>query len=526
MRAKPLVIVEASGKRDALRRALSGIGLHADVVATVGHIASNPNELRPISLDESLRETAYALRADRASVASSLREAISASSEVFIATDADQEGDVIASDISRLFADALKDRPVCRVRLRAIADSELRASFSPERRVSLDRVSDQKGAARRIVDRAIGATYSRAAEQIAVGRVQSSLLSALSKHKAELGRFALSVKLKGPDGPEVLWASVPVTSLSDCERLERAQAALDEGHAQIVSVDPYEAPASRPWGFEDVLLEASRRLKIGVSDAEKALQAAYEKGRVSYPRVRANAYSAEAVKVGQSLAELSRTSFNPNLLPTRPVYDDADGFAHESLRPIDDGLQLGMSLSVLDSSEAIAVLVARNLLLCGQKNEGRAIRIKSDDLGEVVFHSIVGEHHRGWRDPKKVRGYEPYTPEQAVLKFMAQHNLGRPSTVVSHVTKVLGRSLLDDSLQLTAKGRRWLSAAQEAGIDDQTSIRVEKMIEEAPSNMPASELAQRVLSDLQMLDRVLAVVRADAPERITPVPDDAPVPSL
>ena len=93
---KNLVIVEAAGKVDILKRELKGIGLFADVVATVGHIADNPKSLSPIALNEDLHELAYEFREDRSHLLEKLRRAAAGADRIFVATDDDQEGDVIA----------------------------------------------------------------------------------------------------------------------------------------------------------------------------------------------------------------------------------------------------------------------------------------------------------------------------------------------------------------------------------------------------------------------------------------------
>lgn len=122
-----LVIVEAAGKVDTLRASLKSIGFSADVIATVGHVADNPRSLNPICLDTDLRETAYAFREDRLALLGKIQRAAFNADRIYIATDDDHEGDVIAQDMARYLSD-YSDR-LYRVRLRAITESELKESF-------------------------------------------------------------------------------------------------------------------------------------------------------------------------------------------------------------------------------------------------------------------------------------------------------------------------------------------------------------------------------------------------------------
>ena len=203
-----LVIIEAPGKRASLSDVLWRVGLRvAQVLATVGHIASNPASLSPLGVTSGFRETSYALREDRQHAVERIRAAAQGSDTIYLATDDDQEGDVIARDVYFLALEPEDRQRVQRVRLRSLAASEVRDAFalaSP-----FDPLAAAKGDARRILDRMIGALSSA---EGAVGRVQGSLLLALSEQKPVLGVMTHRVKSEDGEGDWIAQQPVYVDS--------------------------------------------------------------------------------------------------------------------------------------------------------------------------------------------------------------------------------------------------------------------------------------------------------------------------
>ena len=74
--AESLVIIEAPGKRAGLSDVLWRAGMRGfEVLATAGHIATNPARLTPLCITSSFRETGYAIREDRRAACERIREA-------------------------------------------------------------------------------------------------------------------------------------------------------------------------------------------------------------------------------------------------------------------------------------------------------------------------------------------------------------------------------------------------------------------------------------------------------------------
>lgn len=499
-----LVIVEASGKTAFLQKALKNIGIEARVMATIGHIYDNPKTLTPIALDRELRETSYALKEERAGLVENIRQAAFSADKVFLAMDDDQEGDVIAMDMSKELSEV--SGKLYRARLRAVSEEELRKAFLGE--LSQDfKGPANNGTCRRIVDRAIGAAFSEfGTPPVYVGRVQSSLLAQLEKDPPQIGEFVVQAQASSA---EKFVASIPVVSLAELQRLESFRKAVEAGKGAAVSVEEIEVPVGEPWGYEEIVVEASERLGIGIEEAAKGFQEAYERGLVSYPRGRANGFTVDAVEVTAALARHNRCAFNGSIMPLRS--EGVSGkVPHESPRPLDDEMLLGRPLTVLGTAEAIAVLVARNVIECGQSVKAKRVRIEAEGM-EAYFTSTPKPPMKPWREPVRESGFTQYSNEAALIRYMAKHDLGRPSTIVNHAAKFLSRGLVaekgDQPFALTGKGRRWLAHTEKHGFNADTSARIEAALEE-PIGDPHAR-ARSILQEHGMLEQVMLTIGSE-----------------
>nr|WP_241025661.1 DNA topoisomerase [Burkholderia sp. Tr-20390] len=492
-----MVIVEAAGKIDSLRSSLKAIGFSAEVIATVGHVADNPRSLNPICLDSDLRETAYDFREDRLALLEKIQRAAFNADRIFIATDDDHEGDVIAHDVARYLSD-FRDR-LCRVRLRAITEVELKESFGGPLSRDFD-VPAWHGICRRIVDRAIGAAFTQVdgSATIPVGRVQSSLLASLNVEPPVIGQYHVPLKLS--DGA-VYWAAIPISTDEDLDRAMEIERLAAKAKVRLLEAVELDAPCASPWGYEDIVAEAALRLHIGIDDAAMVFQEAYERGLVSYPRVRAGAYTADAVEIAAAIASHNGCVFDSGRLPLRSTADDARR-AHECPRPVHDDLLLGRPMGVLDNPEALAVLVARNVVACGQTVKQRRVKAIADDQ-ILMFERDLARPKRPWKYVERRAGYSPVPRPVALLQYMANAELGKPSTAVAHVSKFLQRGLIEEGglgFRLNHRGERWLAHAAALGFKPETSSQMERAIE-SPMLDP-HERVREVLRQHGLLDQI------------------------
>lgn len=448
--ADALVIIEAPGKRAALSDVLWRAGVRdCEVLATVGHIAANPNGLRPLEITSSFRETAYAIREDRREVVARIREAAQDAARIYLATDDDQEGDVIARDVLYM-AIAPEDRArVRRVRLRSLSPSEVTAALDGA--APFDPLAAAKGDARRILDRMIGALSSA---EGAVGRVQGSLLLALAQQKPVLG--VMTYLASADDGGADWVAQVPVysdTPMVDAERFDVGMAGGTSHEATL---------ATRPLNYGEIVLSASLETEATPREVARAMQSLYERGQLTYPRSSAQALSPESARRLEIMAQMNGADFDARRFAAVRGGAPEIEHGHEAPNPAVLDVPLNRQAELLTLEEQVLVHVARHLVDCGLR-----CRLEQPAFGELKrlpagleglqWHRRAEIGQRFYESAEPVAGLRAWTAQQSLLQMMQKNRLGRPSTLVEHVDKFAARGLVDAGLELTAKGRAWFA---------------------------------------------------------------------
>ena len=241
MGARPLVIIEAPGKVRSLSAVLRGLGIAADVWPTRGHLCEHSGSLWPLGILPDGSEPGRV--ADELRVNVLRRMALRRT--VLIATDADQEGDVIARDISDVVSDVAAQ--VKRIHLRALDRESVCAAFADLDRVSLDAAT--AGDARRIIDRLIGHSFSKSG--LPVGRVFSALLRCLADSDPVIGHATLT--LPAQDGGRPFVVHVPVRASARAVWEQRVTEPLPA--AAVGRSQP--EPPRRPWDFGRTVLRGA-----------------------------------------------------------------------------------------------------------------------------------------------------------------------------------------------------------------------------------------------------------------------------
>ncbi len=209
-----LFVIEAPGKVKTLEKSLKRLGMAgAKIAHTKGHFVRFPAGLRPLGITADYQTPGLSANPlVKGRLRSLAKDAV-----VYIATDDDQEGHLIAVDVY----DAIKDlaRRTVRMPLRDVSVAGVRQAL--ERAAAVVPHTGRPAHVRRIVDRLIGYTYSR--QGVACGRVSSALLAAFARRPPIIGHVVLSVP--ATDGGAPFVARLPVTKATLPTWRER-QAAL------------------------------------------------------------------------------------------------------------------------------------------------------------------------------------------------------------------------------------------------------------------------------------------------------------
>lgn len=487
--AANLFVIEAPGKRRALATALRNAGVRdVLVLATIGHIGMNPQGFKPLAIDSEYRELAYRLKPDRERIARDIEDAARDAKRVYLASDDDQEGDVIARDVLR-FCVAPEDAPkALRLRLKSLAPSEVKAALAQA--CPFDDLSACRGDARRIVDRLIG---SLSGDEGAVGRVQGSLLLELQSKVPVAG--VMTHVMPSDDGRGDWVAQQPVFAGDRIPDEIQPEMRLSVGASKQSTV------SNHVMNHDEILLSASLATGRGVAEVSDAIQDLYERGQMTYPRAKHRAVTPEAVRRITAIARANGAGFVPGLFSA--VRGPGGEYAHEAPNPMVLGMALNRDISLLPFDEQVLVLVARKLIECGVPCE-----LQSPDASQVAR---LPEAARGlawrrrdakgavlWKDSVE-SGFRAWTPEQSLLHFMSRNELGRPSTMVNHINKFLSRELVSQSFDLTKKGNEWSAHIGRLFGHQNLSKLIERYIEDnkkEPSLMVADMIEMCGLTDI------------------------------
>lgn len=179
---KNAVIVESPGK---IKKIQSILGNDYIILASVGHIMDL--EKKHMSIDLNKFEPSYAKLSDKTSVISKLKQAIKNSKDLYIATDKDREGEMIAWSIAYLF----KLKEPKRIIFNSITKKELQNAIKNPTKINMDMVYAQQ--ARRMLDRIVGYKLSpilwRKLNSKSAGRVQSVVVKLIIDKENEIQEF-------------------------------------------------------------------------------------------------------------------------------------------------------------------------------------------------------------------------------------------------------------------------------------------------------------------------------------------------
>lgn len=452
-----LFVIEAPGKLRTFNNALRALGLQAEVTATLGHVLDNPKTLRPlhvtVAADGAVSEPER--KPARSNVLKRLQGAISRSSRVLLATDSDAEGHVIAHDVALLAAKTKPGVKIERIQFTGLDAASIGAAIADAR--PLQAADMVAGTARRVADRLIAHAYSDFGKGLYVGRVQTALLGLVAA--GEVSRRTATVPLPAADGgPDfILRCDVPAT-VPEAEVL-----ALAAQTAAIEGCGAAPAPLHAPMDGSDALLALEADVGLSIAEAAELLQQLYESGQITYPRTHAKAYTEYGRQVVANVATVRGIlAFRREHLP---LIDGGQG-AHEALRLADSDINLVRPLGLRsNAAEAALALIGRRSVAAGVpvlREEGNRSGLPAWAQRGSLERTLT-RLALPWAEPRVV---EPQvrvrSAEAALVAAMTSAGIGRPSTVAGHATRLVGRGLVDQDLNLTEKGASALGAAPQA----------------------------------------------------------------
>lgn len=508
--SKSLFVIEAPGKVKSLENILQKLGIDAKVEATGGHLYEMPSDLSDLGIDNVFSD--FKRKARRDDSIKYLRKAAKEADTVYVATDADIEGDVIAWDVHELVKDLCPT--IFRVKLKGMDPESVQDSLSEVYPV---KKSDAvPGRTRAIVDRLIGHSFSK--DGVGVGRVQTGLLGLLHHAKGSIGTASIRLVAPAKDGSNP-WIAQFDTNNIVSEEVGQKLAALTFPALEMKAKGQSKS-ASMHMG--EIMVKAGDELGMTPKETYRSLQNTYEAGQMSYPRSGSKGVSRGAQK--RLARMIKKSGFQGKAERLAPK---EEGEVHDAPYPIGD-VDTSKDPKKLGDDQGVRTLVAREIVKSSIHREKQAAHstvikdfLKKEGFSEAIADFVakrqwtreIGPRFPGEKSwPNSA--VQIRMPETVLLEKAVKLGLGRPSTWANHIDTFMDRGLCNDELQLTDKGKAWVEASPTELLDPRMSKVIEaacdrilpKMMDN-PDREPWSILAEKITTSLpQNISSQMSVV--------------------
>jgi DNA topoisomerase-1 len=359
MNSKSLIIVESPSKIKTLKKFL---GDKYQIEASVGHIRDLADKNLGLDLDNGFKPT-YVVSPNSKNVVKNLKSVLKNTSDLYIATDPDREGEAIAWHL----VDELKPKvPIKRMVFNEITKDAIQDSLSNTREINMDLVYAQE--CRRFLDRLFGFLVSKklwlnVKGGLSAGRVQSpavkilvdreklrtkfkeseywSLQGNFSSNKGNIFSRLISIsgeniaigtsfnKETGELDKKKTIALTKNDTTSLVKRIKENDWKVSDIETKPKNQNPYP-----PFITSTLQQEGIRKLRMNSNQVMRVAQSLYEDGHITYMRTDSINLSNEALNASRKLI---KEKYGNEYLPKSPrVYKSKSKNAqeaHEAIRP-------------------------------------------------------------------------------------------------------------------------------------------------------------------------------------------------
>ena len=338
MKESNLVIVESPGKIDKIKKAL---GSDYMVKASIGHIRDLDESGLSIDVENGFKPE-YVVPADKRKVVADLKKAAKEAKAVWLASDADREGEAISWHLFETLG--LNKENTKRIVFQEITKPAILNAIENPREIDMNLVNAQQ--ARRVLDRLVGFELSpvlwrKSQPKLSAGRVQSVALRLIVDREREILAFNHEAyyKVEAMFHPEGTAEGTLVKAALDrkFKDMESAKDFLEKcigANFSICSIEKKEGnrfPAP-PFTTSTLQQEAARKLRFSVSQTMSIAQKLYENGYITYMRTDSTNLSALALGTAKKFI---CDNFGEEYSKMRNKWGKAKGAqeAHEAIRP-------------------------------------------------------------------------------------------------------------------------------------------------------------------------------------------------
>ena len=335
---KNLVIVESPAKAGTIQKFL---GEDFIVKSSFGHIRDLHDSELSIDVNAGFKPE-YVIPADKKKVVADLKKAAKEASTVWLASDEDREGEAISWHLFETLE--LKENNTKRIVFHEITKNAILNAIQNPRTIDMSLVDAQQ--ARRVLDRLVGFELSpvlwrKIQPKLSAGRVQSVALRLVVDREREILAFAPEQYYKvdalfHPEGTadHVLVKATLDRKFPDIESAREFLQRCIGAEFTISDIEKREGtrtPAA-PFTTSTLQQEASRKLRMSVSQTMSIAQKLYEHGLITYMRTDSTNLSSLAINSAKSFI---CENFGEDYSKVRQYKTKAKGAqeAHEAIRP-------------------------------------------------------------------------------------------------------------------------------------------------------------------------------------------------
>ena len=336
--ADNLVIVESPAKAKTIQKFL---GNDYMVKSSFGHIRDLQDKKLSVNVEKNFTPE-YVIPSDKKKVVSELRKAAESASTVWLASDADCEGEAISWHLCETLG--LKKENTRRIVFPEITKNAITEAVKNPRDIDMDLVNAQQ--ARRVLDRLVGFELSpvlwrKIQPKLSAGRVQSVALRLVVEREKEIMAFKNEpyYKVEATFHPKGHPSTVKVKALLDTKfkNIEEARTFLSDcigAEFRVSEIEKKEAvrnPAP-PFTTSTLQQEAARKLHFPVGVTMRIAQSLYERGLITY--MRTDSTNLSTLALGTAKKYITET-FGAGYHHTRQFKTRSKGAqeAHEAIRP-------------------------------------------------------------------------------------------------------------------------------------------------------------------------------------------------
>ena len=333
-----LVIVESPAKAGTIQKFL---GKDYIVKSSFGHIRDLQSNTMSIDVKDGFKPE-YVIPEDKKKLVAELKKAAKEAKTIYLASDEDREGEAISWHLFDVLG--LKEENTKRIVFHEITKDAILKAIENPRSIDMNLVGAQQ--ARRVLDRLVGFELSpvlwrKIQPKLSAGRVQSVALRLIVDREREILGFKNEAyyKVEAQFHPEGSPAKTVVKALLDTkfQSIQEAENFLQkciDANFSIESMDQKDGnrfPAA-PFTTSTLQQEASRKLRLSVSQTMSIAQRLYENGHITYMRTDSTNLSSLAINTAKNYI---LENYGEEYSKVRQYKTKSKGAqeAHEAIRP-------------------------------------------------------------------------------------------------------------------------------------------------------------------------------------------------